>query len=163
MRRVEVYPVSRGNSMRYWRKVAPLWRVAWNFALIQLTRLLPFLSWKRWLLRHGLGVKIGAGASIGAMVMLDFLRPDLITIGEESIIGYNATILCHEFLPHEFRLGRVEIGSWVLIGANATILPGVRIGDGAIVGAGAVVTKDVPPGARVGGVPARLLGENGLE
>ena len=43
------------------------------------------------------------------------------------------------------------------IGANATVTPGVTIGDGAIVAAGAVVTKDVPPMTIVGGVPARII------
>jgi acetyltransferase-like isoleucine patch superfamily enzyme len=139
-----------------WRQVAPLWRVAWNFSLIQLSRYLPFLRLKNFLLRL-VGIKVASSASVGLMAMFDVLRPDLIVIGENTIIGYNVTILCHEFLPHEYRLGRVEIGSWVLIGANATILPGVRIGDGAIVGAGAVVTRDVPPGAVVAGVPARPI------
>ena len=55
----------------------------------------------------------------------------------------------------EIRPVRVE--SWADIGTNATLLPGVTIGKGAIVGAGAVVTKDVPPFAIVVGVPARLL------
>lgn len=156
MRRLQIYPVNSTNSMVCWRQVAPLWRVAWNFSLIQLSRYLPFLRLKNFLLRL-VGIKVASSASVGLMAMFDVLRPDLIVIGENTIIGYNVTILCHEFLPHEYRLGRVEIGSWVLIGANATILPGVRIGDGAIVGAGAVVTRDVPPGAVVAGVPARPI------
>jgi acetyltransferase-like isoleucine patch superfamily enzyme len=49
------------------------------------------------------------------------------------------------------------IGKNVWIGSNATILPGVTIGDGSIVAAGAVVTKDVPPNTVVGGVPARII------
>lgn len=51
----------------------------------------------------------------------------------------------------------IRIGKYVWIGANATVLPGVTIGDGAVVAAGAVVTKDVPEMAVVGGVPARML------
>jgi acetyltransferase-like isoleucine patch superfamily enzyme len=51
----------------------------------------------------------------------------------------------------------VRIGEWADIGTNAVILPGVAIGKGSIVGAGAVVTKDVPPYAIVAGVPAQFL------
>jgi acetyltransferase-like isoleucine patch superfamily enzyme len=52
---------------------------------------------------------------------------------------------------------RVRIGAWVDVGVNAVLLPGVTVGKGAIIGAGAVVTKDVPPFAVVAGVPARFL------
>ena len=51
----------------------------------------------------------------------------------------------------------IHIGKNVWIGANATVLAGVNIGDGAVVAAGAVVTKDVEPNTIVGGVPAKLL------
>jgi len=53
--------------------------------------------------------------------------------------------------------GNIEIGNDVWIGANAIIVDGIKIGDGAIVAAGAVVTKDVPPYAIVGGVPAKII------
>ena len=52
---------------------------------------------------------------------------------------------------------KVVIGNDVWIGVNATVLRGVTIGDGAVIAAGAVVTKDVPPYAIVGGVPARII------
>ena len=51
----------------------------------------------------------------------------------------------------------MNIGNDVWIGANAMILGGITIGDGAIIGAGAVVTKDIPPYAIVGGIPARII------
>jgi acetyltransferase-like isoleucine patch superfamily enzyme len=54
-------------------------------------------------------------------------------------------------------LKKITIEKDVWIGAQAIILPGVKVGEGAIVAAGAVVTKDVPPFAMVGGVPARVI------
>jgi acetyltransferase-like isoleucine patch superfamily enzyme len=57
--------------------------------------------------------------------------------------------------PGACLLGAVTVGEQVFVGANATVLPHRRIGSRAVVGAGAVVTKDVPDGATVTGVPAR--------
>lgn len=59
--------------------------------------------------------------------------------------------------PHKSYRGRTIVGNDVWIGRNAIVLDGVKIGDGAVVAAGAVVTKDVPPYAIVGGVPARVI------
>ena len=86
-----------------------------------------------------------------------------IDIGDGSLIGHNAVIttLNHDMLPSkraDMHPARVVIGRGVWFGANVTVLPGVNIGDGAVVGAGAVVTKDVPAGAVVVGVPAKQVG-----
>jgi acetyltransferase-like isoleucine patch superfamily enzyme len=83
--------------------------------------------------------------------------PEKITVGTNSIIGYNTTILAHEYLIKEYRIGEVIIGNEVLIGANTTILPGVTIGDRATVSAGTLVHKDVAPGSFVGGNPMQLI------
>lgn len=85
-----------------------------------------------------------------------------VTIGDDVLIGHNVVIatLDHAFDPDrrgDLVPAPVTVGNKVWIGANATLLPGVNIGEGAIVAAGAVVTKDVPPGAIVGGVPARFI------
>ena len=86
-----------------------------------------------------------------------------IEIGDGSLIGHNAVIttLNHDLAPSrraDMHPARVVVGQGVWFGANVTVLPGVRIGDGAVVGAGAVVTKDVPAGAVVVGVPAAQVG-----
>jgi len=91
------------------------------------------------------------------MVMFDIFFPQDVTLGEDCVIGYNSTILCHEFTRREWRRGPVVIGRDVTIGANCTILPGVVIGAGATVSAMSLVNRDVPPGAFVGGVPIRRL------
>jgi acetyltransferase-like isoleucine patch superfamily enzyme len=56
----------------------------------------------------------------------------------------------------DLRIEPVRVGAWADVGVNAVLLPGVTIGKGAIIGAGAVVTKDVPAFAVVAGVPARF-------
>lgn len=102
-------------------------------------------------------MKVGEHTAFGLMVMVDVFFPELITVGRNSVIGYNTTILAHEYLIKEYRLGEVHIGNEVMIGANCTILPGVTIGDGAVVAAGSVVHKDVDASTFVGGNPLRVL------
>lgn len=104
-----------------------------------------------------LKVKVGENTSFALMVMLDVMFPEKISVGKNSIIGYNTTILAHEYLIEEYRLGDVVIGDEVMIGANSTILPGVTIGNGAIVSAGTLVHKDVPAGVFAGGNPMRII------
>lgn len=104
-------------------------------------------------------MKVGKHTAFGLMVMVDVFFPERIQIGSNSIIGYNTTILAHEYLIKEYRLGQVTIGDNVMVGANCTILPGVTIGNGAVVAAGSVVHKDVLPGQMVGGNPLRMIRE----
>jgi len=128
-----------------------------NFIFIQAARYCPSLPVKNWIYRNVLGMKVGRRTAFALMVMVDVFFPERIEVGDNSIIGYNTTILTHEYLIKEYRLGWVRIGHGVLIGANTTILPGVTIGDGAVVAAGSVVHKDVQAGAFVGGNPLRDL------
>jgi acetyltransferase-like isoleucine patch superfamily enzyme len=85
-----------------------------------------------------------------------------ITIGNGTLIGHNVVLatLNHGFMPEERGTtypAPIIIGKKVWIGSNATVLPGVTIGDNAIIAAGAVVTKDVPENTIAGGVPAKII------
>jgi acetyltransferase-like isoleucine patch superfamily enzyme len=157
MRNTERFPVEGANSLWHVYKTVPFWKVVKNFVVIQLARYTPFLGMKNWLYRTFLRMKVGDQTSFALMVMLDVMFPAKISVGRNTVIGYNTTILAHEYLIKEYRLGKVEIGSEVMIGANSTILPGITIGDGAIVSAGTLVHKDVPPGAFVGGNPMQVI------
>ncbi|GIO68235.1 MAG TPA: acyltransferase [Paenibacillus cookii] len=157
MRKVTRYPVEGPNALWQIYKTVSPWKGVKNFICIQAARYCPILPLKNWIYRHLIGMKVGEHTAFGLMVMVDVFFPEKIRIGNNSIIGYNSTILAHEYLIDEYRLGEVVIGDHVLIGANTTILPGVTIGDGAVVAAGAVVHKDVAPGAFVGGNPLREL------
>lgn len=154
MRRLERNLVpGEGNALRVWHRLRNPARLLSNYLLAGCVKRLPSLTLKE-LAAKAMGVRAGRGVSFGQDVQLDFFFPELIEIGDNAIIGFGATILSHEFTQHEWRKGVVHIGKDVLVGANATILPGVAIGDGATIGAGAVVTKDVPAGAFATGVPA---------
>ena len=85
-----------------------------------------------------------------------------ITIDEGALIGHNVVLatLNHPLDPkkrHDLEVAPIHIGKRAWLGANSTILSGVTIGDGAVVAAGAVVTKDVAPNTVVGGVPAKVI------
>lgn len=85
-----------------------------------------------------------------------------IYIGDDALIGHNVVLatLNHDMAPAKRQKlipAPVRIGKRVWIGSNATVLSGVTIGDNAVVAAGAVVTKDVPANAVVGGVPAKVI------
>lgn len=157
MRKTTRYPVKGANSLWHVYKTVPFWKVVRNFLIIQCARYTPFLSMKNWLYKACLGMKVGPQTSFALMVMLDIMFPEKIQVGRNTVIGYNTTILAHEYLITEYRLGDVIIGDEVMIGANSTILPGVTIGNEAVVAAGTVVHKDVAPGFFVGGNPMRVI------
>jgi serine acetyltransferase len=156
--RLTRYPSGGENSLWWWEHHRPvsLLRVTRNFLVVYLCRYLPYLGWKNRLYRW-LGVSVSPTAAAGLSVTLDIFFPELITLGDNCLIGYHTVILAHEFLRDELRTGPVVLGRDVVVGANCTILPGVVIGDGAVVAAHSLVNRDVAPGTTVGGVPVRVL------
>lgn len=145
-----------GNSFRRWyRHYNPL-RVALNYAVIVVCRHSPSLRLKRWLLRR-IGVTIDSGAVFALEATPDVFFPHLLTVEADAIIGYDATLLCHEFLQDEVRTGEVVIGERAMIGAGVIILPGVTVGADARVAANSLVTEDVPAKTTVAGVPAEPM------
>jgi acetyltransferase-like isoleucine patch superfamily enzyme len=126
-------------------------------------------------------LEIGDGARMARDVLFMFNLPDaVIRIGKHTFLNRRCEIVARRAVTigsgcwiawdvsisdsdlHQLEgaapaTAPVSIGDRVWIGSRVTILKGVTVGDGAVIAAGAVVTKDVPPGALVGGVPARVL------
>ena len=113
-----------------------------------------------------LWVNEGATVTLGSGYVnsgLNLSAWDAVTVGDDCVISERVTIRDSD--NHTLRGGGpdhapVVVGNHVWIGIGATVLKGVRIGDGAVIAAGAVVVDDVPPRALVGGVPARILRED---
>jgi len=110
-------------------------------------------------------ITIGEGTIVGAGAFLDGRAP--ITIGKHSDLASEVMIYNSEHDLQDPAFAAIEepvvIGDYVFIGPRAIILPGVHIGTGAIVAAGAVVTRDVPEKTIVGGVPAKVIGDRPLK
>ncbi|BCN50805.1 hypothetical protein RE9416_41060 [Prescottella equi] len=114
-----------------------------------------------------LGVTVGEGCRILSCNISS--EPWLVTIGDRVTVSSEVLFITHDgsgWLARDgrgrrYRYARITVGSNVFIGARATILPGVSIGDNVIVAAGSVVAKSVPDGVVVGGNPARIIGSFG--
>lgn len=156
-----------------------LWRVIKQFfgnihrkrleKMMDLAILDPFLPRKLrpWLMRR-MGCHVGKNAFIGDYVRVDLQHADMIYIGEYAHITSGCRLLCHQRDLKNYRVGdnaalcgyrkgEIHIGKGVMVGMESTIMPGVTIGDGAIVGAGSLVVKDVPAWTVAMGVPAKVV------
>jgi maltose O-acetyltransferase len=112
-------------------------------------------------IRSPKGITIGEGCSIGPKVLLDGRKG--LAIGKNVTIAYEAIIwtLNHDYNDIHFcgKGASVVINDYAWICSRSIILPGITIGEGAVVASGAIVTKDVPPYAVVAGVPARVIAQ----
>ena len=161
--RLERHPTGGArNSLWSWPDAKSPLAVVRNYVVIVLARVCPSLRLKNWLLRR-IGVTVGAGVSWGLESTPDVFWPERIAVGDDAIVGYDATLLCHEFLRDEYRLGDVVVGEGAMIGAGAVVLPGVTIGEGARVAANSLVADDVPAETTVAGVPAEVVSRAGGE
>lgn len=141
-------------------------RIPFGFIRHPLYRLLfpigkrSVVLWGVWIRGHH--IVIGDHCVINSNVMLDG-RGALLIIGNNVDVAPFVQIWTREHDPrsptHAGQGGSVKIGDHVWIAAGAMILPGVEIGEGAVIAAGSVVTKDIPPWTIAGGVPAKIIGE----
>ncbi|MGV3043077.1 acyltransferase [Staphylococcus rostri] len=159
-RRLTTIQTEHRNPLWYLYRYIRFTKMFKNTLIIEVTRYVPFVSWKRAIYRHLLKMDIGTQTAFAFKALPDLLYPERIKIGNNVIIGYNATILTHEFVIGALRVGNVTIGDNTLIGANVTILPGVTIGNNVRIGAGSVVSKDVPDHATAYGAPLQIYLKN---
>jgi acetyltransferase-like isoleucine patch superfamily enzyme len=115
-----------------------------------------------------MGCIVGEKVFIGYGVWFDYNHSDLIEIGDNVHITNMCLLLCHKRELLNYYIGsdssklpyvkeKIIIENGVMIGMNTTIMPGVRIGEGAVIGAKSLVINDVPPWTVVAGNPARVI------
>lgn len=138
-----------GQSRRYRPRPLSVLRrfVLWGRSLV--------LGARGWYLRRVLKMDLSPKCRFSLKANFDRTNPRGVHVGEGSYVAFGAVILTHDMS----RLFHTDtyIGRNCFIGAHSIIMPGVRVGDQCIVGAGAVVTRDVPPQSIVGGNPATVI------
>ncbi|MBN1337746.1 MAG: acyltransferase [Bacteroidales bacterium] len=135
-----------------------------DYVLQVISKVFPYSGLKIWLHRQR-GVKIGKGAHIGPMVTIDDVYPNFVIIedgvsiaGQNFILTHNKPMNYHKHLSEAYVAPVIiKKNAWIAIGV--IILPGVTIGEGAIVAAGSIVTKDIPPNTFAAGIPAKVVRE----
>ena len=158
-----------------------LWRVIKQFfGNMRRKRLLNMMDWAilepfnprklRPIILRKLGCKVGKNVFVGDFVRIDLSHPDMITIDDHAHIASGVRLLCHQRDMRDYCVGDdyaklgyiikpIHLCKGSLVGMDSFVMPGVTIGEGAIVGAGSLVTKDVPAWTIATGRPARVVKE----
>jgi len=137
-----------------------------NFFLDLFTRTTSWPRARVFFFRKLTGAKIGKNCLIGQWTTFDPILPDLIDFEEDCGVGIGCTVLTHSYMGVDrmtFVFGPVRICRYARVGAHCVILPGVTIGEGAVVAAGSIVAEDVPPYAFAAGAPAKIRKIRGKE
>ena len=110
------------------------------------------------------GVKIGKNVFIGSGVLIDEAYPEKVVIENNATVIARTIILAHAIYPSHFakiinnKIAETKIGEGAYLGAGVIVMPGVKVGKYSIVGAGSIVTHDIPEYSKAVGVPARVIG-----
>jgi acyl-CoA synthetase (AMP-forming)/AMP-acid ligase II/acetyltransferase-like isoleucine patch superfamily enzyme/acyl carrier protein len=159
-------PVAKERGAAVKRSKQPLWKQLRNRLLQAIALYMPGDKSTRVWLHRGRGVRIGRNTAIGTSVILETARPDLISIGDNVAIS-TRTVITASFRGTGSWTSRedeptVRIEDDVYIGPGAVIVPNVTIGQGAVVAAGGVVHRSVPPLTMVLGNPAEPVARCGV-
>jgi acetyltransferase-like isoleucine patch superfamily enzyme len=168
------YSEEEYGDVSLWRVIKQFFK---NIRLKHLEKMLdrfylePFAPRKlRPMLIRKMGCHVGENTFFGDYVRMDTSYADMIYIGDYTHITSGCRILCHQrdlsnyskgdnAASLGYKTGEVHIGKGVMVGMETLIMPGVTIGDGAIIGAGSIVTKDIPAWTIATGRPARVVKE----
>ncbi|WP_297062970.1 DapH/DapD/GlmU-related protein [uncultured Duncaniella sp.] len=144
--------VKRERSLkRYWRMI-----------LLKTANILPINKFTRANIYRMAGVSIEKGVVRMGKVHMDTIHPEDVIIGNGSVIADGVHLITHYMDVKNMRefayfRGQIRIGRYCYIGTNTIFTKGVTVGDGAIIGAGSVVNKDIPPYEVWAGVPAKCI------
>ena len=168
------YSEEEYGDVSLWRVIKQFFR---NIHLKHLEKMLdrfylePFAPRKlRPILIRKMGCHVGKNTFFGDYVRMDTSYADMIYIGDYTHITSGCRLLCHQrdltdycvgdnAADLGYKTGEIHIGKGVMVGMETLIMPGVTIGDGAIIGAGSIVTKDIPAWTIATGRPARVVKE----
>lgn len=166
------YSEEEYGDVSLWRVIRQFFR---NIHMKHLEKMLdrfylePFAPRKlRPILIRKMGCHVGKNTFFGDYVRMDTSYADMIYIGDYTHITSGCRLLCHQrdltgyckgdnAADLGYKTGEIHIGKGVMVGMETIIMPGVTIGDGAIIGAGSIVTRDIPAWTIATGRPARVV------